>query len=408
MKLIFPADLRFLKKVLPMKPIHALLLFLLTALLPAPRAWAQAQNPAGIFTPSNPPAMRLIKSHRTPAYRAAQLFLRGANLGDYLEANRRWRHIQITAQDFAEMKKEGFDHVRVPVGWHQYAGAAPEYALEPEIFALVDFVVTNALQNHLAVIINIHHFDALDQDPTNAMPEFLAIWRQIAAHYQKFPRQLAFELDNEPHDRATTAVMNPIDARAIQEIRKTNRHRTLFVEPGGWGSIAELRNLVVPPDDNIIVSVHCYDPFFFTHQGATWTGGATPVTGIIFPGPPPQPLVPDPKLQLKRYQTDWLNQYNRLPANQNPSSPLAFRDKLAYIRAWSDYYGRPIHLGEFGAYTKADQASRVHFYSAFRSACEQEQIGWCIWDWNSGFHYWDKEHNCPAPGMHEALFGKGE
>ena len=54
------------------------------------------------------------------------------------------------------------------------------------------------------------------------------------------------------------------------------------MEPGGWGSIGELKNLVLPPDDNIIVSVHCYDPFYFTHQGATWTSGQTPVTGHHF------------------------------------------------------------------------------------------------------------------------------
>jgi len=360
------------------------------------------------FSPSNPPEMKPIESHHTPAYKTAELFKRGANLGDYLEANRRWRGVEITAHDFVEMKKEGFDHVRVPVGWHQYAGPAPDFTLEPEIFERVDFVVTNALKNKLAVMINIHHFGALDQNPTNAAPEFLAIWRQIARHYQKYPQSLAFELDNEPHENATTALMNPIDPHAIAAIRETNPKRTIVVEPGGWGSIGELKNLVLPPDKNVIVSVHCYDPFFFTHQGATWTGGATPVTGIIFPGPPSQPLVPDPQLKLKKYQLDWISRYNTLPANENPSSPLAFSDKLRYIRAWSDYYGRPVHLGEFGAFTKADEQSRVHFYTAFRSQAESEKIGWCIWDWNSGFRYWDKASNRPMPGMHDALFGKTE
>ena len=235
------------------------------------------------FTPANPPEIKPIVSRDTPAWRAAKLFQRGANLGDYLEANRRWRRSEISAEDFVRMKREGFDHVRVPVGWHQYAGPGPEFKLEPEIFSRVDFVVTNALQNHLAVIINIHHYNALDQNPANAMDEFLNIWRQIAEHYQKFPEPLAFELDNEPHENATTARMNPIYAQAIAEIRRTNPGRTLVVEPGGWGSIGELKNLVLPPDDNLIVSVHCYDPFYFTHQGATWTGGQTPVVGIVFP-----------------------------------------------------------------------------------------------------------------------------
>ena len=390
-----------------MKHIH-LNWLLLSALLPFSQSFAQSEAGDGIFKPANPPELKPIAQHDTPAYRAMKQFQRGANLGDYLEANRRWRQIEVTAEEFAQMKKEGFDHVRVPIGWHQYAGPGPEFALEPEIFAKVAFVVTNALKNDLAVMINIHHFNALDQNPTNATAEFLAIWRQIGDHYKNFSRQLVFELDNEPHDNATTALMNPIYAQTIAQIRQTNPQRTIVVEPGGWGSIGELKNLVLPPDDNVIVSVHCYDPFYFTHQGATWTSGQTPVTGIIFPGPPAQPLVPDAKLQLKQNQLDWLEKYNTLPAEQNPSSPRAFTGKLKFLRQWSDYYGRPIHLGEFGAYTKGDEQSRANFYAAFRRTAEQEKLGWCIWDWSAGFRYWDKAHNAPMPGMHAALFGKSE
>jgi endoglucanase len=382
------------------------------------------------FVPANPPAMLpigrpdvgpgalppgsarhlaallLSRPSVTPAFQAAGLFRRGVNLGDYLEANRYAHSLVVSADEFVQMRREGFDHVRVPIGWHQYAGPAPAFALEPEIFARVDFVVTNALQNHLAVMINLHHFDALDHDPAAAAPEFLALWRQIAAHYQQAPRQLAFELDNEPHDNATTALMNPLYAQAIALIRQTNPHRTLFVEPGGWGSINEMKNLVLPPDDNVIVSAHCYEPFFFTHQGAGWTGGLTPVTGIVFPGPPAQPLVPDPELRLQKYQLDWFHRYNTLPAAENPSSSQAFTGQLQYLCDWSHYYGRPVHLGEFGAYTKADPASRVRFYAALRSAAECRNIGWCIWDWSAGFRYWDRAHHEPVPGMHAALFGQ--
>jgi endoglucanase len=304
------------------------------------------------------------------------------------------------------MKREGFDHVRVPIGWHHYAGPAPDFALSPEIFGRVDFIVTNALKDGLAVMINIHHFNELDKDPAAGTGEFLAIWKQIAAHYQDFSKKLAFELDNEPHENATTALMNPIYARTIAEIRETNPKRTIFVEPGGWGSIGELKNLVLPPDNNVIVSVHCYEPFHFTHQGAGWTTADVKQTGIIFPGPPPQPLVPDPKLDLKPWVLEWIHKYNTLPTAQNPSSLLAFTDKLKYVRAWSDYYGRPVHLGEFGAYTKADQQSRANFYAAFRREAEQEKIGWAIWDWSANFRYWDEKNNRPLSGMHEALFGK--
>ena len=359
------------------------------------------------FAPANPPAMTPLKNHDSPAYHAAKLFLHGANLGNYLEAppGQNWG-VTFSADETAAMKREGFDHVRVPIGWHHYAGPAPGFTLSPDIFARADFVVTNALASKLAVIINIHHFDDLDKDPAATTDEFVKIWEQIAAHYKSFPDTLAFELDNEPHDHATTALMNLIYARAIAAIRETNPHRTMFVEPGKWGSIEELKYLVLPPDDNVIVSVHCYEPFYFTHQGATWTGPDTKQTGIVFPGPPAQPLVPDARLNLNPWVLKWIKSYNTLPAAQNPSGQSAFAEKLKYTRAWSDFYGRPVHLGEFGAFTKADAQSRANFYSAMRRMAEDLHIGWCIWDWSAGFRYWDKKENRAMPGMHAALFGQ--
>ena len=350
--------------------------------------------------------MKPLANRDSPAYQAARLFRRGVNLGNYLEVppGQNWG-VTFSADEFAIMHAEGFDHVRVPIGWQHYTGSAPDFTLSPEIFARADYVVTNALANHLAVMVNIHHFDELDRDPAGNTEKFTAIWRQIAAHYRNFPNQLAFELDNEPHENAKTAVMNPLYARAIVEIRQTNPRRTIFVEPGNWGSIGELKNLVLPPDDNLIVSVHCYDPFYFTHQGATWAGPDPKVIGIQFPGPPATPLVPDPALKLNPWVRDWIHNYNTLPAGKNPSSPIAFEGKIKLAREWSAYYGRPVQMGEFGCYTMADPASRARFYAAFRHALDREHLGWAIWDWSAGFRYWDKPNNRPLPGMREALFG---
>jgi endoglucanase len=379
-----------------------LLALLVFAFLPF---WAAADDAA--FKPSNPPGMQRLANFDSPAWRAARHFRRGVNLGNYLEVppGQHWG-VTVSADEFAFMRAQGFDHVRVPVGWQHYTGPAPDFTLSPVIFSRVDFAVTNALKNKLAVIINIHHFDELDQNPAATTPEFLKIWQQIAAHYKAFPEQLAFELDNEPHDNAATAVMNPIYARAIADIRKTNPQRTIFAEPGGWGSIGELKNLVLPPDDNVIVSVHCYDPFYFTHQDASWAKSSIKITGIQFPGPPAKPLAPDPAIHLSREQLIWLHRYNTRPTDENPCSPLAFEGKLKYCRAWSDYYGRPVHVGEFGCYTTADPKSRARFYGAFRRACEKDKLGWAIWDWSAGFRYWDKQNDRPMPGMREALFGK--
>ena len=213
---------------------------------------------------------------------------------------------------------------------------------------------------------------------------------------------------NEPKDQATTVVLNPIYAEAIKEIRQTNPRRAIFVGPGKWNQAGELPNLRLPDNDqNLIVTVHCYEPFNFTHQGATWTSSdVKSLKGIVFPGPPPAPFVADPAAKLGRGTLDWLQRYNTLPTDKNPCSPLAFRRPLQEAKKWSDHYGRPMHVGEFGCYIGADPASRARFYAEFRQALDEFGLGWAMWDWKAGFRYWDDGSGQPAPGMRKAMFPK--
>ena len=379
-----------------MKSFHQVILWLLVSLTAVAQDELQAMKP--------------IANRHGPAWAAARKFKRGVNIANYLEvpAGEGWS-VRHTALDLKQIKAEGFDHIRLPVGWHHYTGPAPDYKISDEIFDKADFMVTNATALKLNVIINLHHFNEFTTNPAANTAWFNAIWRQVAAHYAKAPASVAFELLNEPKDGATTVVMNPIYAEAIREIRQTNPHRTIFVGPGKWNSPGELPNFRLPDnDDNIIVTLHCYDPMFFTHQGATWAGPDFKLQGIHFPGPPKVPFEPDPTVQVKPWVLKSIQQYNTEPAASNPCGPKAFLGKIQKVKAWSEEYGRPIHFGEFGAFMKADQESRANYYAAMRQALEAEGFGWAIWDWKSGFNYWDAKAQQPLPGMRQALFAKSK
>lgn len=353
-------------------------------------------------------ALLITCSADSPADRAAMSFRRGANLGNYLEASpgQNWG-AKYSAEDFKHIRFEGFDHVRLPVAWHHYAGPGPDFKLSDDIFGKADFLVTNALNERLNVLVNIHHFDQFTSNPEGLTDKFYALWRQIAGHYSKYPATVAFELLNEPKDKATTVVMNPIYADAIRQIRQSNPSRTIFVGPGRWNQASELVNLKLPQDDrNLIVTIHCYEPFYFTHQGASWAGPEVKsLKGIVFPGPPATPLVLEAETMSKNV-TNWIHRYNTLPAEKNPCSPRVFSEALAKAKEWSQAHDRPIHVGEFGCYVRADPASRARFYKSFRESLDENGFGWAIWDWKAGFRYWDDSQKQPAAGMREALFGR--
>ena len=91
--------------------------------------------------------MKRISERNTPAHQAALKFMRGVNLGNSLEyvANSPAGGLTYTATDYAQIRSEGFDHVRVPVGWHLYCGPAPDFAISGIIFTKVDAVMNGAL-----------------------------------------------------------------------------------------------------------------------------------------------------------------------------------------------------------------------------------------------------------------------
>jgi endoglucanase len=358
--------------------------------------------------PANMIEMKRLAGRSTPAHVAARRFLRGVNLGNGLEVppGQNWG-VNHTRADIRQIRAQGFDHIRIPIGWHHYTGPGPEFRIRPELFDRVDDLTSAGLREGLGVIINIHHFDDFTSHPQRETARFEEIWRQIAQHYEQAPAGLVFELLNEPKDAATTEVINPIFAATIKQIRHIAPKRTIFLGPGRWNSASELTKLRLPDDDdNLIVAVHNYDPFYFTHQGADWAGPDTKQTGILFPGPPATPLLPDPKRELNSWVLDWLKAYNTEPLASNPSGPRAFQGAIDQAGEWSGYYGRPVHIGEFGCLTTADPASRAHYYKAFRESAEKARIGWAIWDWKAGFRYWNEKTGRPEPGMHDALFGR--
>ncbi|HMP76860.1 MAG TPA: glycoside hydrolase family 5 protein [Kiritimatiellia bacterium] len=365
------------------------------------RAWARAKLPAGFV--DNP----RIADPDSAGHRAARRFMRGVNFSNFFEApaGQDWGGGPLGPADFDAVRALGFDHVRLPVSWNYHTGPGPAHTISNAFFVRVDAVVTGLLARGVNVLLNLHHFNEFYSDPAASTNKLYAIWDQLAAHYSGFPDALAFEILNEPHNNATTEFMNGVYAHLLPRLRQMHPERPMFVGPGQWNGIGELANLRLPADDsNLVVTVHSYAPFFYTHQGATWAGTQPYTTNVVYPGPPPAPVTPHPVSAQDPSVVAWFDQYNTLPTAQNPCSSNAFAGALDLAREWSAYYGRPVHVGEFGAYGTSDPASRVRFYREMREAMDRRGLGWASWDWKAGFHFWDRSTNGPAPGMREAFF----
>ncbi|MFK7994585.1 MAG: glycoside hydrolase family 5 protein [Granulosicoccus sp.] len=204
---------------------------------------------------------------------------RGMNLGNALEAPEEglWG-LTLESYFFDRIAEAGFDSVRVPIRWSVHAGNAAPYTIDPEFFVRVDWVVAQAKRNNLAVVLNVHHYEALMASPATERTRYLALWEQIAQRYAAESDDVFFELLNEPTERFNDepALWNSLLVEAVDVVRQSNPDRALIVGPVGWNAINRLPDFQLPEDDQLIATVHFYSPFAFTHQGATWVDPVPP------------------------------------------------------------------------------------------------------------------------------------
>ena len=304
------------------------------------------------------PALRQEGKPPEAIHAANKKLGRGINLGNALEAPQEgaWG-VKLTASYFKTIKDAGFDTVRLPVRWSAHAQADAPYTIDVKFVERIDWVIDQALTNKLNIVVNVHHYEELDANPEKHLSRLVGMWEQIAARYKDRPDEVYFELLNEPHDKLTEAKWNAAVPRLLAAVRKTNPVRPIVVGPGQWNAIRALDKLELPEDRNLIATVHCYDPFAFTHQGAPWVKGSDKWKGQKWSG--------------------------------TESEEAAIRKTLGQAAAWAKKHNRPVFLGEFGAYQDADLESRARWTRFVAREAERLGFSWAYWEFCSGFGAYD-------------------
>jgi endoglucanase len=312
---------------------------------------------------------------QTPAFEFNKKLGIGVNMGNMFEAptETEWGNPWKTGY-FKIIKDMGFNHVRIPVRWEPAArsSATPPYLITQTFFTRIKQVVDEALSNHLIAIINMHHHDVLLADVTGQKERFLSQWTQIAAYFKNYSDSLVFEVLNEPTSSITPEIWNGLFVEALQKIRVTNPNRYVLMGTAEWGGLGGLSKLVLPADPYIIQTIHYYNPFTFTHQGASWAG-------------------PDADSWLG---TKWLNTAQERETMQNEFAPLV---------AFSKKYNIPVHIGEFGAYEKADMASRIRWTNYLARYFGELGFSCAYWEFSAGFGIYDPVAKNPRQGLLDAL-----
>ena len=312
---------------------------------------------------TQPAQVAAVATTASPFHRGVNVLGYDPYWNDVTKRRFQWRH-------FAEIRKAGFDFVRLNLAAFRHMD--PQNRLDPAWLAKLDDVVRESQKAGLGIIVDEHDFNQCSESVATCREKLMAFWDQVAPRYSKAPRNVAFEILNEPHAALDAAAWNGLFAEVLAEVRKSNPTRIVVVGPTSWNALRELPTLSLPNDPNLLVTFHYYEPFHFTHQGATWVPEVTNLHGVT-----------------------WGADADR----------AALRADFDKVSAWAAANHRPILLGEFGAYDKSGTPMdlRVAYTAAVRCEAQRHGFGWAYWQFDSDFIAWDMKTDSWVKPIKDAL-----
>lgn len=287
------------------------------------------------------------------------------------------------ASDLKAIHAMGFDFVRLGIDPSLIERHGETGIANPAALAQLDDAVHEVLENHLAVLLCVFPNDAYKRglSTERGVDDFVELWRILAAHYTDWDQAHVFyELMNEPEVPDPYRWMG-IQARVVHAIRQIDTAHTIVATAANYSSLPDLLQLEPVRDANVIYNFHFYEPYQFTHQGASW--GADDwiyYKNIPFPATTAQLGAP-----MKQVPDD-LARYNLFLYGAEGWNAEAIAGRIAFAAAWARERKVPLICDEFGAYRDtAPPASRARWISAVRTALEANHIGWAMWDYRGNF-----------------------
>jgi aryl-phospho-beta-D-glucosidase BglC (GH1 family) len=289
------------------------------------------------------------------------------------------KHIEtfITAADFANIAQWGFDHVRVPIDAYLFFTKENETPVESRL-AGIDRAVALSKRHNLKIIIDLHECPGHDfADGASASVQELfstddtnirkaeKIWACLAERYSSNDHVL-FESLNEPV-APTAAVWNTVRDRLCREIRRHAPKSTIISGSNMWNRPSAFGELTPFDDDNVVYSVHFYEPLLFTHQFAPWLSA--------------------PEMKVVRgYPADYgsgIMLHYGLVLSMGMWDRGRIVEEFAPVNAFREKYGVPVICNEFGVYAPVELNAQLRWYDDLLSVLKEIGIGFSYWNYKN-------------------------
>jgi len=289
------------------------------------------------------------------------------------------KHIEtfISDADFSNVSSWGFDHVRVPIDSYLFFTEDDEAPIENRLVS-IDRAVALSKRHNLKIIIDLHECPGHDfADGASASIQKLfstddtsvkkaeRIWACLAERYCS-EEHVLFESLNEPV-APTAAVWNTVRDRLCRAIRRHAPKSTIISGSNMWNRPSAFSELTPFDDDNIMYSVHFYEPLLFTHQFAPW--------------------IPEPEMKVVRdYPADYgsgLMRHYGLVLSMGVWDRGRMVEEFAPVSEFMEKYGARVICNEFGVYAPVELKAQLRWYEDLLSVLKEMGIGFSYWNYKN-------------------------
>jgi len=312
-------------------------------------------------------------------------FNKGVNLtGWFAAANARSiAFTKFTKKDFQNIKSLGCDVVRLPIELHSMTSGAPDYVVDTLFYYYLDQVIDWTEELQMNLIIDNHTIpDA--KSKTVEIP-LMKIWPQMANHYKGRSTLVFYEILNEPNTLLASDWAK-IQQNVVDAIRTIDTKHTIIVTGADWGGISGLTALKKLSDPNLIYSFHFYDPFLFTHQGASWPSPSmADLIGVPFPYDAARMPACPASLKGTWIESSLKNSY------KTDGTAAKLKSTLDAAIRYGTANSVKVFCGELGVFSQnSPELDRIEWYKTVPTYLTEKSIPWTMWDYQGGFGIFNK------------------
>jgi licheninase len=350
------------------------------------------KTPDMVVQPASPPADAASGSIAiaNPLQAKAMRYLnRGYNVTNWLE-QLRFSGFTYDESFVEKVAAAGFEGIRLPIDFDLYvestagSGDSLSVTVHQDLFDVIDAFDEWTKAHGLSLTIDYHQYGTLpDKAKADSIATAVQLWEKVAEHVADNPREdLFLELFNEPElsfggTDPTQAEWGAIAERMIAAIRASDREHTIIFGDTEWYGIGPLSRREPFSDKNVIYAFHTYEPFIFTHQGATWAN-LGPVHDLPYPY--------DPARWSRFYSDLGFNVamepfvLNAAQGYYREGNRAAIRNRILTAKRWAVAHDLPIICNEFGAFDGTSRLEdRARYYTDLISVFEELAIPWQHW-----------------------------